>query len=523
MNSTLLSMCVAQSFPYPTILGATFTNISAVPVLNYTASAPAIYNYNHPDLVARNVNFCNVTVTYTHEGVGDSVTVETWLPLEGWNERLQASGGGGLVAGRFYLSYWDMDGAISQGYAATTTDAGLYGSFSWDPWSLLSPGNPNLEALNEFGSVSLNEQAIIGKAVIASFYGKPPVYSYFSGCSQGGRQGLMLAQRYPDAYDGIAASAPANNWDEFIMNIFYPTLIMQLRGEFPPPCEFDALRTAAVAFCDPLDGVTDGIVSTLYDCPFDPMSVVGQEIQCATFGNATRQISETAALTANATWQGARSSNGSFLWYGVNYDADLSGDITNSGYALDTTSCTSNGTCTSAASILVTGWITDWIVANPDFDLGNITHEEFDNLFHLGKQMYDSLYSANDPDLTAFQKAGGKMLTYHGLADSIIPPGGSERYYNQVTTLSPDVHDFYRLFQSPGVGHCSGGVGGLPTYTWQALIDWVENGKAPDLLPVSFNGSDGTQYERNLCMYPRKQVYLGNGSDPTLSSSFGCF
>jgi Tannase and feruloyl esterase len=415
MSTSLEFMCTAQAIPYPIVFGTEFLSLTATVVSNYTAVAPAIYNYNHPDLVAENVNFCNITVSYTHPGVNDKVIVETWLPLEGWNERLQASGGGGLAAGRFFLSYWDMDGAISQGYAAVTTDAGLGSSSSWEPWALLSPGNPNIEIFQDFGSLSLNEQALIGKALVESFYGIPPKYSYFSGCSQGGRQGLMLAQRYPTAYNGIAASAPANNWDEFIMNIFYPTLIMQLLGEFPPPCEFDALRAAAIEFCDPLDGVTDGIVSSLYDCPFDPMSVVGKTISCATFGNATRRISKAAAITANATWTGARSANGSFLWYGVNYDADLSGDLTNSGYALDATLCSSNGTCTGSPSYLVTGWIQNFIEKNPDFDYTNMTHEQYDSIFHAGKQQFDSMYSANDPDLTEFKKAGGKMLTYHGL------------------------------------------------------------------------------------------------------------
>lgn len=163
----------------------------------------------------------------------------------------------------------------------------------------------------------------------------------------------MLAQRYPEDYDGIVASAPAINWNEFIMNIYYPVLMMNTLNYYPPVCEFDAIQAAATAFCDPLDGVADGVVSNLYDCPFDPLSVVGTSFNCSALGTI-RQITEAGVMIANATWQGSRSTNGSFLWYGLNYDTSLSGDGSVSGYALDTTTCSSNGTYAAAPSILVT-------------------------------------------------------------------------------------------------------------------------------------------------------------------------
>jgi hypothetical protein len=235
------SLCSAATFA-PVVFGANILNISANLVTGYNSTTLSNFNYNHPTIKVSNASFCNVTVTYTRPGENDTINVETWLPSKDtYNGRLQATGGGGWAAGRFSISYNTMTGAIGEGYATVTTDAGLGTATDPTQRGLLSPGNPNLYLLQDVASVSLYDEAVIAKSLIQSYYGAPPAYSYWSGCSQGGRQGLMLAQRYPEVYDGIVASAPAINWAEFLPALFYSQLVMNLMSKHPYGCELDAL------------------------------------------------------------------------------------------------------------------------------------------------------------------------------------------------------------------------------------------------------------------------------------------
>ena len=158
------------------------------------------------------LNFCNVTVTYTHPDQDDRINVQTWLPLEDkWNGRFQGTGGGGYIAG------WGSESlapAVAAGYAASSTDAGVIGEDA-SAWALLKLGQVDQKRLENFAYVSLNDLSLIGKAVTESYYGKPPSYSYWTGCSTGGRQGMMLAQRYPEAFNGILALAPRSTGHPF--------------------------------------------------------------------------------------------------------------------------------------------------------------------------------------------------------------------------------------------------------------------------------------------------------------------
>lgn len=415
------SACDAGFIPYPTVFGATILDLTATPVTNYTTEVSDQFYYNHPSISVRGVDYCNITVTYTHEGQHDTINVETWLPMKGWNGRLQSVGGGGYVAGRFPLSYMAMSGALGEGYVASTTDAGLGLSYVPDPWALNSPGNVDMYALQNLAAVSLNDQSLIAKDVINSFYGQPAKYSYWSGCSQGGRQGFMLAQRYPDAYDGIAAAAPAFNWNQFIPGAAWAQVMMSIMRQFPTKCELDSLTEAAVASCDALDGVADGLISDVDKCSFNPFTMIGSVRNCTSTGRSVT-ITEAAAIIANATWEGPRGPNGEFLWYGVDYQSRLTGSPNPTGTTSDlgyaATTCNTNGTCTGAPTGLGEGWLQLFVKKNPQWNYTLVKSvEEYTRLFKSAMQQYDSIIGSADPDLSNYRKAGGKIITYHGLVN----------------------------------------------------------------------------------------------------------
>ncbi|KAG6365711.1 hypothetical protein INS49_007322 [Diaporthe citri] len=454
-NSSLASLCSSGNIPKPTLFGAEILSLTSNLVSNYSTYVPDTYNYNHPSVFVDNVDYCNITVTYTHPGQNDKINVEAWLPLE-WNERLMAVGGGGLVAGRFVLSYFFMAGAIGQGYA-TVTDAGT----STDPATgltelLLEPGNMDWNAVQNFGSRALNDESIIANDLVASFYGRKPQYSYWSGCSQGRRQGLMLAQSCPTAYDGIVAPAPAINIPLFAPSLYWPQLI-------------NALTDAAVAYCDAKDGFADGVISDTDGCDFDPFSVVGESFDCSDTGSAM-QISHGAALVAIATWAGPFAADGTRLWYGLEKGTFLAGWRGE-------------------------GWLAYDAVKDPSFDSANLTLDQYSWLMHNSETEWKSLWSTNEPDLSAYRNAGGKIMTYHGLADPNIPPKGIRDYYERAADhhLRPD-----------------------------ARAHLVENGTVPETLPISFTDTKNETQNRILCPLPLKTTFNATCGDGARAECFNC-
>ncbi|KAK4129730.1 tannase and feruloyl esterase [Parathielavia appendiculata] len=531
MAEVLSAACVPPTFHGIGLFGGEVLSVTTNLVTNFTAWGLDIFRFTQPTIPVQNATFCNVTVSYTHPGQNDNTIVETWLPIENpsWNNRFQAAGGGGWATGRWALSYETMKGAIGDGYATSTTDAGLGSALDPSEWALISPGNVNWYKLNNFASVSLNDQAIISKALIKRFYGKGPAFSYWNGCSQGGRQGLMLAQRYPTAYDGISAGAPVLYSSLTGMSLYWPQEVMNRLKTYPYGCEMDAISAAAITACDELDGVTDGIVSDVDAClrSFNPFQLIGTLVpDCRQAGNRTVEIGTAAAVVVNATWHGIVTAKREPTWYGLSPGTYISNEGGAGGFetpGIASTKC-SNGTCVGNPNSMAMSWMKYFLArGDPNFDAAEMTYAEFDDMVRIGRQIYRSVMDTDDPDLTRFRDAGGKMVTFHGLWDTLVPPNATRRYHSEISALLPDTDSFYRHFEVPGLGHCWGHASGQPTSLFDQLRAWVENGTAPEQTPVDIKALDGSTHHRILCPYPQTARFDKEAcGDPADTQCWSC-
>lgn len=413
-----------------------------------------------------------------------------------------------------------MKGAVADGYATITTDAGLGYSERSRDWALVSPGNVNLYLLQNLGSVALADEAAIGKEVVKEFYGKKPDYSYWNGCSQGGRQGVMLAQRYPEAYDGISAGAPAIYWSEVMAGTDWSQVVMNDIGEYPFGCEITAISLNATRECDGLDGVTDGVVINIDGClgSYDPFRLVGEEIDCPQAPGGKVKITEAAAVVLNQTWHGRALADGTPAWVGWTPGSDLIGN----GSGLAITNCTVDGKCKGDPVELGVDWFRLFVARNASFDATNLTHEEYDWFVRTSKQVYGGFIETDDPDLGDFRKAGGKMISWHGTVDQILPHKATEKYYNAVSAVMPDVGSFYRHYQIPGLEHCFGGPASNPTSLFQQLRAWVENGTVPESSPIELTVPSGEKQDRIICPFPQKAKYDSACGDEGLAECWAC-
>jgi Tannase and feruloyl esterase len=283
-------------------------------------------------------------------------------------------------------------------------------------------------------------------------------------------------------------------------------------GVYPPQCEFEAIRAAAIAACDDLDGVNDGIIAAPNLCNFDSHTAIGQPFKCNETG-ANLTISPEAATIAQATWTGPRTVDGRFEWYGLNKDASFSG--------LANTTCDPNGICSGQPFGASSSWIQFFVLKDPTLNLTKISYRQFDSIFRQSNNQYASVIGASDPDLTDFREAGGKIITWHGLADELLSVKGTFNYYDRVLELDPTAADYFRVFPAPGVGHCAGGVGYFPANSLDSLVDWVENGIVPETLNgTTLPGASGKVRHAPLCPYPLVAAYKGGGIDE--ASSFEC-
>ncbi len=439
---------------------------------------------------------CRVHAVVTHPPAGDAVNIDVWMPVDGWSGRFQGAGGGGYAGGLPQA----LAGPVRQGYAAASTDTGHVGGDGG--FALDANGRLNWPLIRDFAYLGIHDMTVVGKAITAAYYGRPARFAYFNGCSTGGRQGLAEAQRYPDDYDGILSAAPAIHWSRFIPAELWPQVVMLAAGNSVPPCKLAHFRQAAIEACDLVgDGVRDGVIGDPARCRFDPRTQIGRTTPC---GTITAGDAEIVARIA----EGPRSSSGEFLWYGLAPGTAFAA-LANAG---------------APFPIAVTHLGT-WVLQNPAWDWQTATPQLYEQLFVQSVEQYTDVIGTEDPDLRAFKRSGGKVLIWHGQADQLIFPQGAIHYYERVTDAmggTAKTEDFARLFMAPGVAHCAGGAGPAPDNPLDALIAWVERGRAPQTLNgVRRDASGAVVQTRPICLYPQVARYRGQG-DTNDAASFVC-
>ncbi|KAJ4352747.1 hypothetical protein N0V95_003965 [Ascochyta clinopodiicola] len=462
------------------------------------------------------LSFCQVKVHLTHQGTNDRVLVEAWLPLthNDWNGRFQATGGGGFETGMFGAH---LGRAVLDGWAAVSTDGGS-GSDTFSQhedisWALKGKdGSLDWNLLHNFASRSAVDQIGIGKTITELYYGKPPHHSYWNGCSTGGRQGYMIAQKHPHLLDGILAAAPAFNFVNLVTGEFWPQLVMNQQKRFLSNCEFEYFRTQAIEKCDMLDGVRDGIIDDPASCDFDPFEIVGNEIEC---DGKHVDITVEMATVVDHILKGPKQAPWGPIFYGLNHGSQF--------VALANISIAEDGTRSQRPFGICESWMKNIILRNPE---ARLDHLDITTYFgHWAQANYElgGLLNTADPDLSLLKASNTKLLTWHGIDDAGIPYQNTVEYRKRVEGVMGGAHavdQYYRLFLAPGVDHCGGGLGAMPK-SLETLVDWVENGEAPETMEAETTTARGELVTRNLCAFPGKSKYLGIG-DANRASSWSC-
>jgi feruloyl esterase len=425
---------------------------------------------------AREVVLEGATACVVKGYVSPQVRFEVRLPLHGWTQRYLQTGCGGLCGDLSVRAPQRASPMLQRGELATaSTDMGHQG-----PGGTWAASDPQLRV--DFAYRGVHVTALVAKALIAQFYGQPPRWSYFSGCSDGGREAMMEAQRYPSDFDGIAAGAPAFNF--LVQNSFYHA--WNARTVAPDPksgavlvaADLPILHRAAVGACDALDGVTDGLVADPTACRFDPATIA-----CRSPGQ-TDCLTPEAVAAAKKLYAGARDADGRQLviggpqpgselsWEGVFVPRTAQGAVFSGMIAGD--------------MLRSLGY---WRPLPPDWDLGQFrfTAETLEGLMPM-----HGLYDATDPDLSAFARRGGKLLVWHGWSDPHISPLNSIAYAQAVSDRmgAKAGRAVLRLFLIPGMYHCGDGDGMTSVDVLTPLMQWVEGGTAPDVLVASHDDAD---------------------------------
>jgi feruloyl esterase len=471
------ALSAAEAARCASLAGQDFTGITDAPtrIVSSEAVAPT----------ASAAAYCRVRGT-----IQPQIGFELQLPAS-WNGKFVEVGCGSWCG---VITVSDCRDPVKRGYACMASDLGHKGSPIDLTWA-----KDNLQAQLDFGYRAVHAAALAGKAIAKRHYAAAPSRSYYNGCSSGGYHGLVSAQRFPWDFDGIVAGAP--DIDQEGANFRYLWFALAKRDaegkQLFDKAQISLVHDAAVAACDAQDGLKDGIISNPLACGFRPESLLCKP------GKASSCLSQTQVTALNKIYSGPtdaagrRTSRGSFL---VGSELRWAGE-----FPLKTVE--------DFFRYAFPGFTTgpDWKGSDFDFDkdykrLGLAPHLE-----------------NNNPDLRRFKAAGGKLIVWHGLADATDPPMPVIDYYETVERTMGGrqaTMDFFRMFLIPGMDHCRGGAGGLDVDWLTALENWVEKGKAPDVLVGNHKGLGAEpSFTRPVYPHPAYARYKGKG-DPNVWTSF---
>jgi hypothetical protein len=465
-------------------------------------------------------SFCRV-VARVRSAPGSDVGVELWLPTEGWTGVFHGNGSGGF-GGTFVLGYSGMAEGLRRGFATATTDAGTAPASPLEGDALV--GRPR--QWRDWGRLSTHVMTVTGKAITTAFYGRAAGRSYYTGCSTGGQMGLIEALYYPDDYDGILAGAPVidRTWGHAAVLWDYAAA-NRAPGRLLSPAKLELLNRAAIASCARQGRALAGdrFISDPMRCAFDP-----RVLQC-TGAASDACLTEGEVATARAFYSGPTDHDGRRTFFGWLPGSEMPGTF---GWSFLQTPI--NG---QPAFGSLFRWVfgADWNWRGFDFDR---------DMPIVDAQLGPVVNDATRGSLAAFAARGGKLIVFHGLADTLVPPGQSVAFFDRHAARmggTARLSRSARLFMAPGMMHCGGGTGpdafnstlGIPPRPpsddaqhdlFSALIAWAERGEAPDrIVATRFStvASRRVEMQRPLCPNPQRAVYRGTGSTQA-ASNFRC-
>jgi feruloyl esterase len=442
--------------------------------------------------------FCRVTATLRPSTDSD-IRIEVWMPLTNWNGKFQGVGNGGLGG---FIAYTagsrrierGMAEALKRGYATASTDTGHVGNTA-------APMLGHREKLVDFAYRAVHEMTVTAKAIVSAFYDANPQRSYWNGCSLGGRQGLIEAQRFPADYDGIIAGAPAISQTRLVTWVTHVGhAALKEPPNVIPSSKYPMIHGAVMNVCDVVDGLSDGLIDDPTRCSFD-----FKTIECSG--------EDAASCLTSAQVESART-----ITNPVNHPT--TGETIYPGLALGTELGWSTRLGGPDPQFFGTDYFKYIFYGDPNWDWRTF---DLEKAVTLADRADYAMLNATDPELTPFIQRGGKLLLYHGWSDQNFSAQATIDYYGSVRDVvgSEQSEESVRLFLAPGMGHCGGGEGPNLFDPVAALEQWVEHGRAPDAIIASHLTEGKVDRTRPLCPYPQVAKYRGTGSIDD-AANFAC-